>query len=71
MKHNIFSNPIALSSITAPRRWCGSNHEEESVGSAEWKTSDFVVTLMEEQQVPVYLSAQAVPSACSSLNPDG
>lgn len=32
----------------------------KSVGSAEWKTSDFVVTLIKEQQVPVCLSAQAV-----------
>lgn len=31
----------------------------QSVGSAEWKTSDFVVTLIKEQQVPVCLSAQA------------
>lgn len=30
-----------------------------SIGAAEWKTSDFVVTLIKEQQVPVYLSAQA------------
>lgn len=30
-----------------------------SIGDAEWKTSDFVVTLIKEQQVPVYLSAQA------------
>lgn len=56
------ANPVSLSFITASSRGCGSNHGEESVGSAEWKTSDFVVTLMEEQQVPVYLSAQAVPS---------
>lgn len=28
-------------------------------GGAEWKTSDFVVTLIKEQQVPVCLSAQA------------
>lgn len=32
----------------------------QSVGSAKWKTSDFVVTLIKEQQVPVCLSAQAV-----------
>ncbi|KAF0047054.1 hypothetical protein F2P81_000687 [Scophthalmus maximus] len=31
-----------------------------SVGGAEWKTSDFVVMLIKEQQVPVCLSAQAV-----------
>lgn len=30
-----------------------------SAGGAEWKTSDFVVTLIKEQQVPVCLSAQA------------
>lgn len=28
-------------------------------GGAEWKTSDFVVTLIKEQQVPVCLTAQA------------
>ena len=31
----------------------------QSVGGAEWKTSDFVVMLINEQQVPVCLSAQA------------
>lgn len=31
--------------------------QEESVGSAVWKTSDFVVMPIKEQQVPVCLSA--------------
>lgn len=41
----------------------------QSVGSAEWKTSDFVVTLIKEQQVPVCLSAQAVLSSPRRFQP--
>lgn len=47
-----------------------------SAGGAEWKTSDFVVTLIKEQQVPVCLSAQAelfsprqLPSFRKSVHP--
>lgn len=39
----------------------------KGAGGAEWKTSDFVVTLIKEQQVPVCLSAQAVNFSFTSM----
>lgn len=56
--------------LPRPNQWMHSYQEQrECVGSAEWKTSDFVVALIKEQQVPVCLSAQAVLFSLRLLQP--
>lgn len=62
---------VSFSSFTGGSRGCGCDQKKKKrvkgAGGAEWKTSDFVVTLIKEQQVPVCLSAQAVNFSFTSM----
>ncbi|CAJ1072053.1 hypothetical protein F2P81_000687 [Xyrichtys novacula] len=62
------ASPVVPVDIHEWSSGCGTP-EDGSVVVAEWKTSDFVVTLIKEQQVPVCLSAQAELFSLRLLSP--